>query len=108
MASKLTKAFLALIETYGVPRYREYNPAFPSIITFPFLFGVMYGDLMHGFIVFALALGIIALENRLDRKKIQEPFNYLFHGRYIVLLMGLFAMYCGLCYNECMSLSLTL
>lgn len=106
--NKLTRGFLVLIETYGVPRYLEYNPALPSIITFPFLFGVMYGDLVHGFIVFAVALSFILRERRLVGKELPEPMNYLFYGRYIMMLMGFFAMYCGLCYNDCMSLSISL
>jgi len=52
--NKVTGAFFSLIDTYGVPRYREFNPAIPSIITFPFLFGVMYGDIVHGAIVFSV------------------------------------------------------
>jgi len=37
-----------IVNTYGVPRYREFNPAIITIITFPFLFGVMFGDIGHG------------------------------------------------------------
>jgi len=68
----------------------------------------MYGDLIHGFLVFAVAAGLVLFERQFWGKKIPEPMNYLYHGRYILLLMGLFAMYCGLCYNDCMSLSLSL
>lgn len=33
---------------YGIPRYREINPGVFAVITFPFLFGVMFGDILHG------------------------------------------------------------
>jgi len=36
-----------------VPKYREVNPGIFTIITFPFQFGVMFGDIGHGGIVFA-------------------------------------------------------
>lgn len=44
---------------YGVANYREMNPAPFSIITFPFLFGVMFGDFGHGFLMTLVALFLI-------------------------------------------------
>ncbi|ETO36186.1 vacuolar proton ATPase 100-kDa subunit, partial [Reticulomyxa filosa] len=52
--NELTAAFQQIVDTYGVPRYKEFNPAIPTIITFPFLFGVMYGDIFHGSCLFCL------------------------------------------------------
>ena len=40
-------------------------PALFTIITFPFLFGVMFGDAGHGTIMFMFALGLILFEKRL-------------------------------------------
>jgi V-type H+-transporting ATPase subunit a len=45
--NKLTVVFQGIVDTYGAPRYGEANPALFSIMTFPFLFGVMYGDVGH-------------------------------------------------------------
>lgn len=35
-----TWAFQEFVDTYGVPRYREANPALFTAATFPFLFAV--------------------------------------------------------------------
>jgi V-type H+-transporting ATPase subunit a len=37
-----TDVFQYAINTYGIPRYTEANPALLSCVTFPFLFGMMY------------------------------------------------------------------
>lgn len=49
------RPFQEIVNTYGIPVYKEANPAVFTIITFPFLFGVMFGDIGHGGIVFLLA-----------------------------------------------------
>ena len=47
--NEFTAIFQLIVDTYGVPKYGEANPAVLSIVTFPFLFGVMFGDIGHGF-----------------------------------------------------------
>jgi len=39
--NEFTSIFQVLIDTYGVPRNGEFNPAVPSIVTFPFLFAMI-------------------------------------------------------------------
>jgi V-type H+-transporting ATPase subunit a len=41
-----------IVDTYGVPTYKEVNPAIFACVTFPFFFGVMFGDIMHGALLF--------------------------------------------------------
>jgi V-type H+-transporting ATPase subunit a len=59
-----TGAFQGIVDTYGVPRYKEVNPGLFTIITFPFLFGVMYGDIGHGFLLTLFAAYLIWNEKK--------------------------------------------
>ncbi|XP_038134221.1 V-type proton ATPase 116 kDa subunit a isoform X2 [Cyprinodon tularosa] len=107
--NKFTSGFQNIVDAYGIGNYREINPAPYTIITFPFLFAVMFGDLGHGTLMTCAALYLVLRESRLmAQKNDNEIFNMVFSGRYIILLMGIFSMYTGLIYNDCFSKSLNM
>ncbi|KAM9837293.1 V-type proton ATPase 116 kDa subunit a isoform 6-T6 [Aulostomus maculatus] len=107
--NKFTSGFQNIVDAYGIGNYREINPAPYTIITFPFLFAVMFGDMGHGVLMTCAALYLVIRESRLlAQKSDNEMFNMVFAGRYIILLMGIFSIYTGIIYNDCFSKSLNM
>ena len=76
--------------------YKEANPAVFACVTFPFLFGVMFGDMGHGGLLFAVGILMIAFNNVIKGTALAEASNL----RYLILLMGFFAFFNGFIYNE--------
>ncbi|GFP94839.1 v-type proton ATPase subunit a1 [Phtheirospermum japonicum] len=62
--NQFTGAYQEIVDAYGVAKYQEANPAVYTIITFPFLFAVMFGDWGHGICLLMGALFLIAREKK--------------------------------------------
>jgi len=105
--NKFTYGFQNIVYAYGIPSYREINPTPFTIITFPFLFALMFGDAGHATIMLAAAVFMVRKENSLKKTvKGNEIMEIFFGGRYIILLMALFSVYTGLIYNDVFSKSM--
>lgn len=99
-----TQSFQNVVDTYGVPRYKEINPAPFTIVSFPFLFGIMFGDIGHGMCVALFGLFLVSFYPKLKQKYNDEIASMVLNGRYMILFMGLMATYTGFIYNDFLSL----
>ncbi|XP_010271518.1 PREDICTED: V-type proton ATPase subunit a2-like [Nelumbo nucifera] len=98
--NKFTSAFQEIVDAYGVAKYLEANPGVYTIITFPFLFAVMFGDWGHGICLLLATLFFIIREKKLSTQKLGDITEMTFGGRYVIMMMALFSIYTGLIYNE--------
>lgn len=106
--NKFTDAYQEFVNTYGIPRYREINPALFTAATFPFLFGVMYGDIGHGSCLVIGASYLILTEQKANDRGMDEMMRGMYGARYMLFMMGIYSVYCGLVYNDFFSLGLNL
>ena len=59
-----------MVDSYGTATYQEVNPALMALFTFPFLFGIMYGDVVHGAL-----LALVGLFFCINEKKFKNNLN---------------------------------
>ncbi len=88
--ARFLQPFQMLVTTYAHPRYNEIDPTILMAITFPLLFGAMFGDVGHG-LVLAL-IGYLALTKR--------AFRFLGSLSGVVLACGLSATLFGFLYGS--------
>ncbi|WVO15822.1 hypothetical protein L204_103484 [Cryptococcus depauperatus] len=101
--NKFTEGFQTLIDSYGVATYQEVNPGLFAIITFPFLFAVMFGDIGHGILMFLTAAAMVFWEKQIAKNGVNENVETFFFGRYLIILMGVFSIFTGFMYNDIFS-----
>lgn len=90
-----------ITNTYGIPRYEEANPACFAVVTFPFLFAVMFGDYGHGSLILIIGLAMVMGHDKLVKMDGMRDAQGL---RYLIMMMGMFSCYMGLLYNEFFSI----
>ncbi|XP_031269107.1 V-type proton ATPase subunit a3-like [Pistacia vera] len=98
--NKFTCAFQEIVDAYGVAKYQEANPGVYTVVTFPFLFAVMFGDWGHGICLLLATLYFIIMEKKFSFQKLGDIVEMTFGGRYVIMMMALFSIYTGLIYNE--------
>ncbi|KAL8543041.1 hypothetical protein ACS0TY_003787 [Phlomoides rotata] len=98
--NKFTSSYQEIVDAYGVAKYQEANPGVFTIVTFPFLFAVMFGDWGHGICLLLATLYFVIREKKLSSQKLGDIMEMTFGGRYVILMMALFSIYTGFIYNE--------
>jgi V-type H+-transporting ATPase subunit a len=77
--------------------YKEINPTVFACVTFPFLFGVMFGDIGHGSLILAASTILILFNFKLQKNNF---FKKVLKYRYLFFMLSFFSLYCGLIYSD--------
>ena len=64
----------------------------------------MYGDMGHGTLLMVLGLYLIINNNSMKKDK-SDSFRGMLPGRFLIAMMGCFAVYSGFIYNDFMSIA---
>ena len=86
-------------DSYGVANHDEVNGG-AFYCMYPFLFGIMFGDVGHAFIYLLVAIAIIVLTPKLRKLNMGDLFESVIGFRWFILFMAICGMYCGFVYNE--------
>jgi V/A-type H+-transporting ATPase subunit I len=89
------KAFQSLVTTYSQPLYGEVDPTPLIAVTFPMIFGIMFGDVGHGLLL--LLLGILLASRAI--KKLRGLANF----GVIIIACGVTSMIFGFLYGSVFS-----
>ncbi|KAH0577695.1 V-type proton ATPase subunit a [Spironucleus salmonicida] len=101
--NKYTHVFQNIVNSYGIPCYKEINPAFFYLYQFPFTFSIMFGDIGHGIINALISMLMLIFEKRLLKVR-NDMFELIFMGRYIIFMMSLYSIISGFMYNDIFAL----
>ena len=75
------------------------------MVTFPFLFAIMFGDIGHGAFLFFFAAYLCLREETIRKERGGGGLlKTLLPARYLILMSGFFAVFTGFIYNDFMSI----
>ena len=92
--NRFVRPFESLVRMYGTPTYSEIDPTPFLAITFPLLFGLMFGDIGHGLVL--VIAGLIGGIKYREKKKGTDFLNFC----WIIFYCGWGAILGGILYGE--------
>jgi len=90
----MMKPFEVLVKMYGLPSYYEIDPTSILFFTFPLIFGIMYGDVAHGIILFLLSIALFKSKKKVRRGLVLQDFSP------ILMMCAIFSIIFGFMYGD--------
>ncbi len=88
----LVSGFQGLVTTYGQPNYDELDPTPVLALTFPLVFGIMFGDVGHGLLL--LLVGLLLISRKI------RPLQSVASFGMVIAACGAMAMVFGFLYGS--------
>jgi vacuolar-type H+-ATPase subunit I/STV1 len=103
--SRWVRSFQILTNAFGFPSHNELDPSWFMALSLPIFFGLMFGDIGHGLILFFFAmLGFIAKRRNIDAG---EMVNYFIQGSGMLMLVALTSVFFGILYGEFLGIDIS-
>jgi len=101
----LIKPLEELTKSYGAPGYEELDPSAFMAIAFPIIFGVMFADIGHGFILFLMGVAGVIANKRSGIPPVQESMGdelntYFKKAGWLLVFAGLSSILFGFVFGS--------
>jgi V/A-type H+-transporting ATPase subunit I len=104
-SSRFVRSCQNLTNAFGFPSHLELDPTWFMALGFPIIFGLMFGDIGHGILLFLFSLmGFIAKRRNVDGG---EMVNYFIQGSGLIMVIALSSVFFGVLYGEFLGIDIT-
>jgi V/A-type H+-transporting ATPase subunit I len=93
-----TRPLQSIVDNFGIPSYSETNPTPFMILTFPLIYGLMFGDVGEGLLF--LAFGFFLLYLKRKKIKVFEIGQIFVNGAELVIMLGVGATIFGFVFGD--------
>jgi len=93
-----TRPLQSIVDNFGIPSYSETNPTPFMILTFPLIYGLMFGDIGEGLLF--LAFGFFLLYVKRKKIKVFEIGQIFVNGAELVIMLGIGATIFGFVFGD--------
>src|SRR3989442_9924664 len=97
------KPLQSVINNFGTPSYHELNPLPFMIITYPIIYGLMFGDVGQGLLFIFGGLFLWNLKKK--GRKIFELGQMIADGSELLILLGIGIVVFGIIFGDCLSVA---
>src|SRR6266566_3803394 len=93
-----TRPLQSIVDNFGIPSYSETNPTPFMILTFPLIYGLMFGDIGEG--ILFLAFGFFLLYLKRKKVKVFEIGQIFVNGAELIIMLGIGATIFGFVFGD--------